>query len=188
MIAFTSFPVPSDSTGYSTNRHHPDAEADISMDEDFEAGGSKITYPGESLMSAQSFMRYVSCTNLEAFIDSEIQWAWDICRKRRSNLLGSRNCRTSQQTHHRQTRSHQASNADLSDESLTDMTDILQIQCRSGGSCRWADHRGMHLSRQSRDLFLKSIRFSPADGRWMQTPDKMLYWCCHLLIYREGCR
>lgn len=61
MIAFTSFPVSSDelSTGYSTTRHHPDVEADISMDldDDFEAGGSKVTYPGESLTSAQAFMR-----------------------------------------------------------------------------------------------------------------------------------
>ena len=67
MITFTSFPVSSNelSTGHSTDRYH--VQADISMDEDFEARESKMTYPGESLTSAQSFMRYVSCIKSKTF-------------------------------------------------------------------------------------------------------------------------
>lgn len=57
MIAFTSFSVPSDDDpmGYSATKHHPDVLMDL--DDDFEVGGSKLTCPGESLTSAQAFMR-----------------------------------------------------------------------------------------------------------------------------------
>jgi exosome complex component RRP4 len=60
MIAFLSFPLPSVNTeGYGVARHHPDVEEDVLMDleDDIEAGGSKLTCPGESLTSAQAFMR-----------------------------------------------------------------------------------------------------------------------------------
>lgn len=42
--------------------HPQDATEDLLMDldDDFETGGSKLTCPGESLTSAQTFMRWVS--------------------------------------------------------------------------------------------------------------------------------
>lgn len=45
--------------GYGAVRHHPDVEDDVLMDldEELEVAGSKLTYPGESLTSAQDFMR-----------------------------------------------------------------------------------------------------------------------------------
>jgi exosome complex component RRP4 len=61
MIAFTSFPVPPDNdlVDYGAARHHPDVEEDVLMDldQDFEHGALKLTCPGESLTSAQTFMR-----------------------------------------------------------------------------------------------------------------------------------
>lgn len=63
MIAFTSFPTqPVDYSGdYGSVRHHPDVVDDVSMDLDdddaFEAGGSKLTCPGESLTSSLEYMR-----------------------------------------------------------------------------------------------------------------------------------
>lgn len=153
MIAFTSFPVSSDelSTGYSTTRHRSDVEADIStdLDEDFEAGGSKVTYPGESLTSAQSFMRWVFCFSPQiqikililkyrghgTYVDNEeviSSVAGTI--ERVNKLITVRPVRT------------RRVNADLSRKCWSDMADILQVQSRSRRSCCWADHRGTYLS------------------------------------------
>ncbi|KAF8074713.1 exosome complex exonuclease rrp4 [Lyophyllum atratum] len=62
MITFTSFPLPADDTYNGSRQHHPDVADDVLMDLDddqdpFETGGSKLTYPGESLTSSQSYMR-----------------------------------------------------------------------------------------------------------------------------------
>ncbi|KIM88208.1 hypothetical protein PILCRDRAFT_814112 [Piloderma croceum F 1598] len=62
MIAFVSFPVPSVNTeAYAVARHHLDVEEDalMDLDDEVEASGSnlKLTCPGESLTSAQAFMR-----------------------------------------------------------------------------------------------------------------------------------
>ncbi|GLB43384.1 putative exosome complex exonuclease RRP4 N-terminal region [Lyophyllum shimeji] len=62
MITFTSFPVPADDTYNGAHSHHPDVSEDVLMDLDddqdpLEAGGSKLTYPGESLTSSQAYMR-----------------------------------------------------------------------------------------------------------------------------------
>lgn len=61
MIAFTSFPTPLDnnSDGYESSRPHPNVEDDalMDLDDEFETGGSKLTCPGESLTSAQAYMR-----------------------------------------------------------------------------------------------------------------------------------
>lgn len=54
MISFLSFPVPPDYT--TANSMDTDADFD---DDDFEAGVSKVTCPGESITSAQAFMRYL---------------------------------------------------------------------------------------------------------------------------------
>ncbi|KAG6841458.1 hypothetical protein C0991_010883 [Blastosporella zonata] len=61
MIAFTSYPAQFDET-YNASRHHPDVKnedimMDLDDDQDFEPGGSKLTYPGESLTSSQAYMR-----------------------------------------------------------------------------------------------------------------------------------
>ena len=57
MIAFVSFPVPLVNTeAYGVTGHHPDVEV-MDLDDGVEAGGSKLTCPGESLTSAQAFMR-----------------------------------------------------------------------------------------------------------------------------------
>ena len=67
MITFTSFAVRHGGDDYLTaTRHHPDIQdeldSDIDMDEDDELGvGSsraRLTTPGETLTSAQAFMRY----------------------------------------------------------------------------------------------------------------------------------
>jgi exosome complex component RRP4 len=54
MISFTSFP------GHEQTGHHPSVNEDL-MDlddlEDFEAKGSKLTWPGEYLTSSQAYMR-----------------------------------------------------------------------------------------------------------------------------------
>lgn len=57
IISFTSFPLPHSHT-------RADVVEDVLMDLDddqelIEASGSKLTYPGESLTSSQSYMRYV---------------------------------------------------------------------------------------------------------------------------------
>jgi exosome complex component RRP4 len=60
MIAFVSFPAPSANTeAYGVLRHHLDVEEDalMDLDDDVETGRSKLTCPGESLTSAQAFMR-----------------------------------------------------------------------------------------------------------------------------------
>lgn len=61
MIIFTSFPLPADESFNGSRQHHPDVVEDIIMDLDdqdpFEAAGSKLTYPGESLTSSQAYMR-----------------------------------------------------------------------------------------------------------------------------------
>ncbi|RDB15864.1 Exosome complex component rrp4 [Hypsizygus marmoreus] len=62
MISFTSFPIQPDDIHNGWRAHHPDIAEDTLMDLDdeqelFEAGGSKLTYPGESLTSSQSYMR-----------------------------------------------------------------------------------------------------------------------------------
>lgn len=60
MIAFTSFPAQFTQSSYDQTRHHPDTEDDLmELDafEDFATQGPKITCPGESLTSAQAYMR-----------------------------------------------------------------------------------------------------------------------------------
>jgi hypothetical protein len=58
MISFTSFPVQAE-RGSEYARHFPDDEDHMDLDDgDFEAGGSKITWPGETITSSQAFMRY----------------------------------------------------------------------------------------------------------------------------------
>jgi hypothetical protein len=59
MISFASFPVQPE-RGSEYARHFPTDEDDhIDLDDgDFEAGGSKITWPGESITSSQAYMRY----------------------------------------------------------------------------------------------------------------------------------
>ncbi|KAG6845022.1 hypothetical protein H0H87_001543 [Tephrocybe sp. NHM501043] len=61
MIAFTSYPTQPDDAYNASRRHHPDVVEDVLMDlddeEDFGPGGSKLTYPGESLTSSQAYMR-----------------------------------------------------------------------------------------------------------------------------------
>ncbi|KAJ7754563.1 exosome complex exonuclease rrp4 [Mycena metata] len=53
MISFASFPVQPEPT-----RHFPDDEDAMDLDDgDFEAGGSKITWPGETITSSQAYMR-----------------------------------------------------------------------------------------------------------------------------------
>ena len=62
MIAFTSFPAQFSQSSYDQTRHHPDAEDDLmELDtfEDFATQGTKLTCPGESLTSAQAYMRCV---------------------------------------------------------------------------------------------------------------------------------
>ncbi|KAJ7104490.1 exosome complex exonuclease rrp4 [Mycena belliarum] len=57
MISFASFPVQPDRVSNSIRRFPDDAD-DMDIDEDdFEAGGSKITWPGESITSSQAYMR-----------------------------------------------------------------------------------------------------------------------------------
>ncbi|KAJ6473653.1 exosome complex exonuclease rrp4 [Mycena vitilis] len=57
MISFASFPVLPDRDPEYT-RHFPDDEEHMDMDDgDFEAGGLKITWPGESITSSQAYMR-----------------------------------------------------------------------------------------------------------------------------------
>ncbi|KAJ7640787.1 exosome complex exonuclease rrp4 [Mycena polygramma] len=57
MISFASFPVlPERNPEYT--RHFPDDEDHMDLDDgDFEAGGLKITWPGESITSSQAYMR-----------------------------------------------------------------------------------------------------------------------------------
>jgi hypothetical protein len=58
MISFTSFPVQPE-RGSEYARYFPDDEDHMDLDDgDFEAGGSKITWPGETITSSQAFMRY----------------------------------------------------------------------------------------------------------------------------------
>ncbi|KAG5654206.1 hypothetical protein H0H81_006239 [Sphagnurus paluster] len=62
MITFTSFPLPSEDAFNGTRQHHPDVAEEIMIDLDdeqdqWEAGGSKLTYPGEALTSSQAYMR-----------------------------------------------------------------------------------------------------------------------------------
>ncbi|KAJ7359085.1 exosome complex exonuclease rrp4 [Mycena albidolilacea] len=58
MISFASFPVQPE-RGSEYARHFPGDEDDhMDLDDgDFEAGGSKITWPGESITSSQAYMR-----------------------------------------------------------------------------------------------------------------------------------
>ncbi|KAJ6595622.1 exosome complex exonuclease rrp4 [Mycena vulgaris] len=57
MISFASFPVQPDRSS-DTIRHFPDDEDLMDLDDgDFEAGGSKITWPGETITSSQAYMR-----------------------------------------------------------------------------------------------------------------------------------
>ena len=57
MIAFTPFPAQPDyNAGYGLTRRHTDVTGD-DLD-DFEPGGSKLTFPGEALTSSQAYMRY----------------------------------------------------------------------------------------------------------------------------------
>jgi len=56
MIAFTPFPAQPDyNAGYGLTRRHTDVTGD-DLD-DFEPGGSKLTFPGEALTSSQAYMR-----------------------------------------------------------------------------------------------------------------------------------
>ncbi|KAF7360498.1 Exosome complex component rrp4 [Mycena venus] len=57
MISFASFPVqPERASEYA--RHFPDDDDHMDLDDgDFEAGGSKITWPGETITSSQLYMR-----------------------------------------------------------------------------------------------------------------------------------
>lgn len=63
MISFTSFPLQPNDTYNGSRQHHPevaeDTLMDIDDDQELEAGGSKLTYPGESLTSSQAYMRWV---------------------------------------------------------------------------------------------------------------------------------
>lgn len=62
MFQFTSFRHPPDNY---TVKNAPDEFDMDEDDEDFlETGGLKLTWPGESLTSAQAFMRYASCMSL----------------------------------------------------------------------------------------------------------------------------
>ncbi|KAF4610960.1 hypothetical protein D9613_006691 [Agrocybe pediades] len=60
MISFASFPSRYEDTTYEKTRHHASVKEDF-MDiddaESFEAQGSKLTCPGESLTSSQAYMR-----------------------------------------------------------------------------------------------------------------------------------
>jgi exosome complex component RRP4 len=62
MITFASFPASSDNT-FDRTRHHPDLDILMDDDDDFEAGGSKLTCPGEGLTSSSAFMRLVDFDN-----------------------------------------------------------------------------------------------------------------------------
>ena len=60
MIVFTSFPQPLDhSPAYAAAKNHKDADDDalMDLDDDFGSSDSRLTCPGESLTSAQAFMR-----------------------------------------------------------------------------------------------------------------------------------
>ncbi|GBE86532.1 exosome complex exonuclease rrp4 [Sparassis latifolia] len=60
MVTFTSFPILHENgSDYSVTRHHPDVEdhLDINMEDDFEEGSHKLTFPGEPITSSQAFMR-----------------------------------------------------------------------------------------------------------------------------------
>ena len=70
MFTFASFPVSHNADSYAYDKpRHPDIEEDGEdyMNLDFEeedlASGSKLTYPGESITSAQAFMRYALTAN-----------------------------------------------------------------------------------------------------------------------------
>ncbi|KAJ7691796.1 exosome complex exonuclease rrp4 [Mycena rosella] len=56
MISFASFPVQPDRASDAVRRFPDDDEMDLD-DGDFEAGGSKITWPGETITSSQAYMR-----------------------------------------------------------------------------------------------------------------------------------
>ncbi|KAJ7461798.1 exosome complex exonuclease rrp4, partial [Mycena galericulata] len=55
MISFASFPVQPD-RGFDIARHFPDDDS-MDLDDDLEVGGSKITWPGETITSSQAYMR-----------------------------------------------------------------------------------------------------------------------------------
>lgn len=58
MISFSSFPPrPETYENYAAGPRHSDDMMDV--DEDDGLGSAKVTCPGESLTSAQDFMRYV---------------------------------------------------------------------------------------------------------------------------------
>jgi exosome complex component RRP4 len=65
MISFTSFPsLRIDDHYHGSHLHQPEVAEDALMDLDDDGellgtGGSKLTFPGESLTSSQSYMRYV---------------------------------------------------------------------------------------------------------------------------------
>lgn len=63
MFEFTSFRHPADNFSVKNAPEDFDMDAD---DEDFlETGGTKMTWPGESLTSAQAYMRYAAFEFLE---------------------------------------------------------------------------------------------------------------------------
>ncbi|KAF8998511.1 hypothetical protein BDQ17DRAFT_1328744 [Cyathus striatus] len=57
MISFSSFPVQTDDV-YPTTKHPDEALMDLDDFDHLEAGGSRLTYPGETLTSSQAFMRW----------------------------------------------------------------------------------------------------------------------------------
>lgn len=64
MFSFASFPAPQDLASPRNTKYHPDVDDDLLMDLDIDSkdGGdlsAKLTSPGESLTSAQAFMRCV---------------------------------------------------------------------------------------------------------------------------------
>lgn len=57
MISFASFPVQPD-RALDVAKHFPAGEDAMDLDEDdLEVGGSRITWPGESITSSQAYMR-----------------------------------------------------------------------------------------------------------------------------------
>ncbi|KAG6907891.1 hypothetical protein DXG01_006998 [Tephrocybe rancida] len=101
MIVFTSYPVPPNESYDASRTHHPDVSEDILMDiedeDPFESGGSKLTYPGETLTSSHAYMRCVHSKVKQRRRSFARKRAWYICGQRRSHRFRSGHHRASKQ-------------------------------------------------------------------------------------------
>lgn len=68
MFEFTSFRHPPDN--YSIKNAPDDVDMDEDDDDFLETGGLKLTCPGESLTSAQAYMRYANCMPFGIYSDA----------------------------------------------------------------------------------------------------------------------